>query len=251
MLNFSPKRKVRAKSVRVKLLKNVRRFSFWQSLAFVAVFGLIGGYIIYRSFAADLTTDSFPNRQASTGQVNACWGVNSSTEDCDRAAIKDIDAARKAEGKGPIEPQLPSDYASLTRVQKLVAVTNAERTARSLPALAGPVATLDSRAQAGATSGSDPTGPAGYGWASNWAAVSGDALSVDFAWMYSDGLGGINLDCTSKHRSGCQIHRHNILRNWKGAMGAGDNKHSSVTILLVENYKSSASLPASPKGYYP
>ncbi len=58
---------------------------------------------------------------------------------------------------------------------------------------------------------------------SNWAGGFASTLEADFEWMYDDGLGSGNLDCTSSDQSGCWGHRHDILWSFSGpiAMGAG------------------------------
>ena len=39
-------------------------------------------------------------------------------------------------------------------------------------------------------------------------------LGADYAWMYNDGYGGTNLDCTTPSDPGCWGHRDNILGPW-------------------------------------
>ncbi len=53
---------VPVKTVKLKVIRNIKRFSVWQLLVFVAIFAGVGGYIIYRSFAA-----SGPNVVATDG----------------------------------------------------------------------------------------------------------------------------------------------------------------------------------------
>ena len=119
-----------------------------------------------------------------------------------------------------------------------MAVANAERTSRGLPALPENLA-VDQMAEAGAVAGVDPSGPAGYGWGSNISWGYGTPLAADFAWMYDDGSGGANMDCTATVTSGCWGHRHNILAPWTGSSGAGVYVKSGIgqfTQLFVEGY---------------
>ena len=133
---------------------------------------------------------------------------------------------------------LPGDFASLSTVNQLIAVTNAERTSRGLPALVANLA-LNALAAVGATVGSDPIGPVGFSWGSNitWGYVS--PLAADFAWMYDDGPGGSNIDCPASGGGGCWDHRHNLLAPWGGAIGAGAADIGGsirLTVLLVQNF---------------
>ncbi len=62
----------------------------------------------------------------------------------------------------------------------------------------------------------DPAPPGGYlfnSWGSIFA-LDYTPLGADFAWMYNDGWGGTNLDCSTPSAPGCWGHRDNILGNW-------------------------------------
>lgn len=168
--------------------------------------------------------------------VDACR-PSSTVLSCDQATEAAINAARSMEGLGPLS--LPKDYADLSYVAQIVAVTNAERTARGLPALTGPRQAIDLLAQSGAAKGADPSGPVGTTWVSNMADGIWTPLQADYEWMYNDGPGGSNADCTPTDESGCWAHRDNILSPWDGSIGAGvqavGNVHRLVfTELLVK-----------------
>ncbi|HMC38654.1 MAG TPA: hypothetical protein VKI19_03265 [Acidimicrobiales bacterium] len=170
----------------------------------------------------------------------ACWVVPVNPATCDAAALGDVNRARAAEGYGPLP--LPSNYGSLSLRQKVIAVADAERTSRGLPAMPEN-ANLDSMAQAGAVAnggqGTDPTGPYGYSWGSNIAWGDPTALSADFGWMYDDGPNSENIDCSYAGAPGCWGHRINILAPWGGQAGAGvyDNAGTmQLTQLFVDNY---------------
>jgi len=141
-----------------------------------------------------------------------------SAQACDQAALAEINAAHQAEGIGPLV--LPSGYSSLSVVSQLVAVANAERVARGLPALAGPKRAFDALATQGASRLQDPSGPAGTTWVSNLAAGFRTPLQADYEWMYDDGVGGTNFGCTLTEQADCWAHRDNILAPWGGVMGA-------------------------------
>lgn len=132
---------------------------------------------------------------------------------------------------------LPSNYSSLGMAQQLFVVTNAERTARGLPSFSTLTADLDNRALAGAQTTQDPSGPSGVSWASNLAWGLATPLAADFEWMYDDGQGSANVDCTASNTTGCWGHRHNILVPWGGSMGAAQamvNSSLSMTELFAD-----------------
>ena len=51
-------------------------------------------------------------------------------------------------------------------------------------------------------------------------------LAAIYGWMYYDGPGGFNLDCTSSDSSGCWGHRDIILDNAVNAVDVGVGKDS-------------------------
>jgi hypothetical protein len=66
-----------------------------------------------------------------------------------------------------------------------------------------------------AQANADPDGsdvPGAIAYASNWAEDYGPLGSM-FDWMYNDGLGSFNEDCTAANSSGCWVHRDDILLN--------------------------------------
>jgi hypothetical protein len=134
---------------------------------------------------------------------------------CIDATVSAIDNARAEEGIGPMV--LPADFAELTPSEQLFVMVDCERVDRGLTPIAGELTSLDQVAAGAAQDQSDPSVPSGgiaglsvSAWAGNWALTedAGDAL---YEWMYDDGLGSINVDCTGADQSGCWIHRDNIL----------------------------------------
>jgi hypothetical protein len=172
----------------------------------------------------------------SAAYQQACWAAPVNNAACDNAALADINAVRAAEGYGPL--QLPSNFESLSMRTQLIAVANAERTSRGLPALPEN-SNLDLMAQAGAQAGTDPTGPTGYAWGSNIAWGDPTPLAADFGWMYDDGVNSENIDCKYAGAPGCWGHRDNILAPWGGASGGGVYVHNGtmqLTELFVQSY---------------
>jgi hypothetical protein len=131
------------------------------------------------------------------------------------SVIAGINACRAAEGVGPLV--LPSNWSALTPVQQGFVVMNLERVNRGLPAIVGLNASLNGLASSGASRGTDPSFPSGpVSGGGIWAGAY-SVLQADYLWMYVDGPGGDNLDCTSGNSSGCWGHRDIIL--WDRSSG--------------------------------
>ncbi len=150
---------------------------------------------------------------------------------CQSAIVRGIDQARASEGVGPLD--LPSNYDHLSVAAQLLVLTDLERVSRGLPGFTGLSIQLDHLADKGATANADPNGPANRTWGSNWAGGEASALMADYDWMYNDGLGSPNLDCTRATPKGCWDHRLNILSNYghHPSMGAAWTKVGGVTSL--------------------
>ena len=99
-----------------------------------------------------------PDEPASNLPVPSCPSYSSSnyvdTPQCVEVYLAAIDAARAAEGIGPMN--LPSNWYSLTPSEQTFVVTNLERVDRGLPPVEGLVASLDSDAQVAAQGNQDP-----------------------------------------------------------------------------------------------
>lgn len=109
---------------------------------------------------------------------------------------------------------LPTNWTSLTPPQQMFVATNLERTVRGLPPLSAMATALDQDAQQAAAAGQDPPAPAGFPytqWAGSWAGEVGNPLEAMYLWMYDDGEGSDNLDCTPSVTWGCWKHRDTIL----------------------------------------
>lgn len=132
--------------------------------------------------------------------------------DCNAAGgtgISAIDACRATEGIGPLK--LPSNWGSLTAVQQGFVLIELERVNRGLPAIVGLSAPLDGLTSSAAANGSDPSFPAGAVSGGGIWAGAYSVFGADYMWMYADGPGGNNLDCSSGGGSGCWGHRDIIL----------------------------------------
>jgi hypothetical protein len=157
--------------------------------------------------------DPSSNVQPPTNLIQSCVGSSYvDSPSCIAAALAAIDGARVQEGLPGMV--LPTDWTQLTPQQQLFTATNLERTARGLPPLGGMARALDQAAASAAAASSDPAPPGGFPWRSwggNWAGAVGNPLEAIFFWMYDDGEGSANIDCTQTNTSGCWGHRNNIL----------------------------------------
>ncbi|HMK63549.1 MAG TPA: hypothetical protein VK386_08010 [Acidimicrobiales bacterium] len=145
--------------------------------------------------------------------LNDCSGTQyDDSTGCVNAVLQAIDNARGQEGVGPMA--LPGSWYALSPAEQLFVGTNLERADRGLAPLSGMATALDQAALAGAQAAEDPAPPSGFPWSrwgSNWAGVVGNPLEAIYYWMYDDGLGSNNVDCTASNSSGCWGHRDNVL----------------------------------------
>jgi hypothetical protein len=169
---------------------------------------------------------------ASKAMVWTCNRSARAPRACDIASLKAIDSARASEGLGPLD--LPAGYENLNMADQLVAVTNAERTSRGLPAWHSPDGSLDLLAAQALGSASDPNGPAGSTWAANTAYGTLTVLQADYEWMYDDGPGGTNPGCSATDQAQCWSHRDNILSPWPGSIGAAVQPRADGRLVLAE-----------------
>jgi hypothetical protein len=161
---------------------------------------------------------------------------------CNSQILKATTHARKLlEKMGGMKFSLAA-YDKLTPIEQLFVTVNLERTARGKSPAVVLTRSLDKVAQEGANNDADPPlnkvpnplpgGGRFVGLGGNWAGGWDNAFGANYAWMYDDGPGSDNGDCTKTNKSGCWGHRDNILGTFsnkarcsgqpsKLAMGAG------------------------------
>jgi len=153
--------------------------------------------------------------------VSTCYNNGYGSASCMESEIAAINSARSGEGVAALS--WPSSLYSLSPDEQEFVLADEERVGRGLPAISGLTSGASQVATAAAQANEDPNGfgvPGAIAYASNWAEDYGSLGSM-FDWMYNDGLGSFNLDCTTANSSGCWIHRDNILLNISsGAMAA-------------------------------
>ena len=146
---------------------------------------------------------------------------------------------------------LPTNWTSLDPAEQLFVATNLERVVRGLAPLSAMTSVLDVAATRAALAGTDPSPPAGVGaseWGGNLAEAVGSPLEVLYYWMYDDGPGSPNINCSAANPGGCFGHRRNILLPLActpcvagtGWVGTPQDDRGNATELVVESSGSSA-----------
>jgi hypothetical protein len=140
---------------------------------------------------------------------------------------------------------LPSDFDSLTPAQQLLVLTDADRAAYGLAPIPGLTAQLNQDADSGVQANADPWPSSGpwMAYTSNWAGGYVNVVQAYEGWMYDDGPGSGNQDCTTADPGGCWGHRHDVLWQFNAqggptAMGAAAGSYATGTpsyaMLLVQ-----------------
>ena len=177
------------------------------------------------------------NDAPSAAFFDTCWSGPSTA--CDTAALVDFDAARAAEGLGPMT--LPTGFDSMSAAEQLFVLADIERVDRGLVPVEGLSAPINALAQTGAATDSDPAFPTpfpGDEGGSNWAGAGSSTLLPEFLWVYDDGVGSGNEDCTSAGDPGCWGHRMNILAGYDSPvlMGAAETSDDTYGGSAAEEF---------------
>jgi len=122
-----------------------------------------------------------------------------------------LQASRNHNGQPDYE--FPADFATSTPSEQLFTLVNLDRKLYGLPAVEGYVSALNAMCVTGCLNNADPDGR-GSAWgyfSANWAGGYYSVLEAYQAWMYADGLGSDNEDCTPSNHAGCWGHRQDVL----------------------------------------
>ena len=155
------------------------------------------------------------------------------TTSCLAAAITVLNQARARMGEPSY--RLPANFSQLGADKQAFVLTNLDRTLYGLPPIAGLTGQLDQAAATAVRLNTDPSisAPGITTVTGNWGGGYRNLPFAYEAWMYDDGPGGANLDCTALNPSGCWAHRHNVLWSFSGhgplAMGAAAGADSRGT----------------------
>lgn len=177
---------------------------------------------------------------------------------CTAKFVQALNAARATMDEPPY--QLPYRFGYLSGKERLLVLANQDRTLYNRVELSGLNNALNDSARGGVEHNRDP-----YfvdvnhnhfkGGAANWAAGSPpmtNSLYAYYLWMYDDGPGSGNLDCTKPGDPGCWLHRDGTLGAFgpenKVVLGAagGPSKYGYSWADLFEAFPQSAVTPLVP-----
>jgi hypothetical protein len=157
---------------------------------------------------------------------------------CESAIVGYLNDAHHSLGLAPY--QLPSTFLTLSPAKQVLVLSDLDRSAYGLSPVLGLNDTLDAAAAEGVTDNGDPRAPMQltpggtvFGWGSNWAGGFVNVLVAYYLWMYDDGYGSPNRDCSSPGAPGCWGHRQNVLLSFGSApsgsisMGAAAGSYPS------------------------
>jgi hypothetical protein len=201
----------------------------------------LGGWFAGPALAAG-PAGADPSSNYPIGAMPAACQTDPTGSVCIDAAVTYLNDARANLGQPPY--RLPADFAALTPTQQALILTNEDRILYNLAPISGLTDALNQDAAATLATDSDPQPSASDDWAgytsnASWGTVN--MVAAYEGWMYADGPGSDNVDCTTLDPSGCWGHRHDILWQFGPgtlAMGAAVGPDSSgkpaYTMLLME-----------------
>jgi hypothetical protein len=212
--------------------------------------GLLGAGALALIFVASASAGwagSDPAQNYPLGKLPPACDTSPLGKTCVNAAIYYLDRARAKLGQPAYK--LPTDFPLLTPAQQMFILTNLDRIQYGLPAITGLTAQLGNDAlTTGVQKAADPSPSVSTlsGWTGNWAAGYRNAPMAYNDWMFNDGLGSFNIDCTASNQSGCWGHRHDILWTFTrgsvlamgGAAGLGPQGGRAYAMLLVGGWAS-------------
>ncbi len=161
---------------------------------------------------------------------------------CIRAAVDVLDHARASLGQPPYS--LPSNFTALTPAEQAFVLANLDRVQYGLAPVTGLSLALNANALTGVRQDADPqpTATDYLAWTSNWAGGFPNMPLAYEAWMYDDGPGSGNLDCTRSNPGGCWGHRQDVLYRFDtagalamgAAQGTDSGQRPGYAMLLFE-----------------
>jgi hypothetical protein len=189
----------------------------------VSLLALAGAALASGAAGADGPVGTDPAQNYPAGPMPVTCNLDGTTPGCVDAAVNYLNQARASLGQAAYG--LPSNFDSLTAPQQDFVLANLDRVLYGLTPIPGITDRLGQDAEQGVANDNDPTpsDPDVISYTSNWAGGFQNFPLAYEAWMYDDGPGSGNLDCTPADASGCWGHRHDVL--WKfdpgGALAMG------------------------------
>jgi hypothetical protein len=189
---------------------------------------------------ADAPAGNDPASNFHVGSLPAACDTDPMGAVCIGASLDYLNQARASLGQPRYT--VPADFANLRADEQVLILTNSDRTLYNLSPMTGVTAELDHDAAATLATDADPqpSTPDWQEYTSNSSWGDDNVVLAYGGWMYDDGPGSNNVDCSPSTPSGCWIHRHDILwqfdpgRSAIGVATGTDSKgNSSYTMLLM------------------
>lgn len=151
-----------------------------------------------------------PTHNFSVGRLPLACDSAPTSAACVNGAVYWLDRARASLHQGPYK--LPSSFTRLSPDRQAFILVNLDRIQYGLTPIPGLTHQLDHWAALGVTNDRDPvsTDPL-FGGPADWAGGFPNIEVAYEGWVYDDGYGSHNLDCTGPHAPGCWGHRHAVL----------------------------------------
>ncbi len=196
-----------------------RRGNGIRALLSATLIGLCLGWLGTATATADTPAGTNPSSNYPMGQLPLACRSAPTSATCVNAGVYWLDQARASLHQGPYK--LPSDFTSLPPDEQAFILVNLDRIQYGLDPITGLTRQFDGFALTGVHNDADPvsTNPDIYGYG-DWAGAYTNMVVAYEEWMYDDGLGSTNLDCTKAHPSGCWGHRHAVLTDFNTETGA-------------------------------
>lgn len=174
---------------------------------------IAGALALVLAVSASAGWASDPPSNTPLGKLPASCSSAPGGKACINAGVYYLDKAR-AKVDLPAY-KLPASFTSLTPAEQMFVLANLDRIQYGLPPITGLTAGLSHDALVSGVKGSADPVPSSTAnleaWTSNWAGGYRNAPMAYEAWMWDDGLGSDNFDCTAAHPAGCWDHRHDVL----------------------------------------
>jgi hypothetical protein len=169
-----------------------------------------------------------PARNFRIGRLPSACNSAPARVRCINAGVYYLDRARAKVGLPAYK--LLAKFPRLTAAQQIFVLTNLDRVQYGLPPITGLAGQLNRDALVNGVKAAGDPSPSSSAflttWNANWAGGFFNAPMAYEAWMWDDGVGSGNADCTAANHAGCWGHRHNILWKFPGsavlAMGAAE-----------------------------
>lgn len=207
-----------------------------------ALIACLGTTLVFSAIATADWSGQDPASNYPLGDLPLACSSAPIGEKCVNAGVYYLDRARANGGLRPYK--LPARFPAMPPARQMFILANLDRIAYGLPPMTGLTVKLNIDALKGVRQAYDPS-PSDTShmraWTANWATGYANAPMAYEAWMWDDGPGSSNIDCTSSNRSACWAHRHGVL--WRfgsghvlamgAAAGFGPSRQRAYTTLLV------------------